>query len=148
VKVSLKTEYAMKAVMDLSLAYREGTELRKIKEIAKSQNIPEKYLVQILLELNRGGLLTSIRGVNGGYRLSKAPSAITLYDVISTVEGRDPIIECLLPQGTKKKCATGLVCPFRDAWQKVNEAMSEILSATTFDDICRNVESSMSMYFI
>jgi len=147
-KLSLKTEYALKAVLDLSLAARSGNALRKIKDIASAQGIPDKYLVQILLELNRTGLLVSIRGVHGGYRLAKPASSITLYDVVSAIEGSDPIVECLLPRGTTKKCATGKPCPFKKVWADISENMRRILSETSFEDICRDIEHGRSMYFI
>lgn len=147
-KVTLKTEYALKAVLDLSHAARNGGSLRKIKDIAKAQDIPDKYLVQILLELNRSELLVSVRGVKGGYRLARPASSITLYDVFTAVEGNDPIVECMLPVNMVKKCADGRVCPFKQVWKNVEESIREILSGTSFEDICRQIELSQSMYFI
>ena len=147
-KISLKTEYALKATLDLSLAARRGNPLRKIRDIAEAQDIPEKYLVQILLELNRAGILNSVRGVNGGYRLARGPESITVYDVVAAVEGRDPIIECLLPEGSEKKCATGRMCPFKGVWERVSEQMRETLSEVRFADIAKRVENDTSMYYI
>jgi Rrf2 family transcriptional regulator, cysteine metabolism repressor len=84
-RLSLKSEYACLALIVLSRNYDKG--LTKIEEIATSQDIPQKFLEQILLTLKRGGLLHSRRGIDGGYRLAHAPCDIRLADVIRQMDG-------------------------------------------------------------
>ena len=84
-KLSTKSEYACLALIDLSENYNKG--LIKIDEISKRQNIPKKYLEQILLILNRAGYLKSKRGSEGGYKLAKKPGQITIAEIIRLMDG-------------------------------------------------------------
>ncbi|MEK7837128.1 MAG: Rrf2 family transcriptional regulator, partial [candidate division NC10 bacterium] len=84
-RISAKGEYAIKAMLDLALSDSEG--LRPIQEIASRQDIPQRYLEQVLLQLKRSGFLVSRRGSSGGYRLSRPPDQITVGSVLRAVEG-------------------------------------------------------------
>ena len=85
-KLSARTEYACLAVMYLAENWSTAAPVQ-IRRIAEEHGIPARFLVQILLQLKGVGLVTSIRGAGGGYRLNKAPTEITLRDVIETMEG-------------------------------------------------------------
>ena len=85
-KLSAKSEYACLAMLALAQDYAADRPAQ-IRRIAADQGIPDRFLVQILLELKRGGLVTSTRGAAGGYRLAKEPREITLADVLEVVEG-------------------------------------------------------------
>ncbi len=85
-KLSARTEYACLAVMSLAENWSSAAPVQ-IRRIAEEQGIPARFLVQILSQLKGGSLVTSIRGAGGGYRLNKAPTEITLLDVIETMEG-------------------------------------------------------------
>src|ERR687891_1388729 len=85
VRISARGEYAIKAVLDLSL--HRDRELIPIQEIAARESIPQRYLEQVLLSLKRAGILTSKRGSSGGYHLTKAPEEITIGAVLRAVEG-------------------------------------------------------------
>ena len=85
-KLSARTEYACLAVMSLAENWSAAAPVQ-IRRIAEEQGIPARFLVQILSQLKGGSLVTSIRGAGGGYRLNKAPTEITLLDVIETMEG-------------------------------------------------------------
>jgi len=84
-KISAKGEYALKAMLDLSM--RESSGLVSIQEIAARQSIPQRYLEQVLLQLKRASLLTSKRGAAGGYHLTRSPGEITVGEVLRAVEG-------------------------------------------------------------
>ena len=93
-KLSARTEYACLAVMYLAENWSTAAPVQ-IRRIAEEHGIPARFLVQILLQLKGVGLVTSIRGAGGGYRLNKAPTEITLRDVIETMEGDDwPSTSC------------------------------------------------------
>ena len=81
VKLSVKSDYAMRAVLDLARAHPSG-EVQRVEDIAGRHGIPANYLVQILLELKARGLVRSVRGKEGGYRLAKPPAEITFGDVL------------------------------------------------------------------
>src|ERR1700747_1868707 len=84
-KVSQKGLYALEAVMLLARRYPEGTV--KIREIAADEELPEKFLELILLELKHARIVESVRGAKGGYRLKRSPSKIFLGEIIRTIDG-------------------------------------------------------------
>src|SRR6478735_6632904 len=89
-RISAKSEYACLALIELAGPGPEGAPLR-IRQIAEAQDIPESYLVQILLQLKAAGLVQSVRGAIGGYRLTRRGSEVSVADVIAVIEGQgDP----------------------------------------------------------
>src|SRR2546425_10020178 len=90
-RISAKGEYAIKAVLDLSL--RSGDGLVPIQDIAVRQAIPQRYLEHVLLALKRAGLLGSKRGASGGYHLTRPPEEISVGDVLRAVEGSQAPLE-------------------------------------------------------
>ena len=91
-KVSAKAEYACLAVLDLAMRHNQS-ETVQTSELAKRNGIPERFLVQILLQLKGAGLVQSVRGAAGGYRLSVAPEKISLFDLIRLVDGPNALGE-------------------------------------------------------
>ncbi|HEY1858785.1 MAG TPA: Rrf2 family transcriptional regulator [Gemmataceae bacterium] len=88
-RISAKAEYACIAMLQLAAHYREVIPVR-IKAIADAHGIPQRFLVQILLQLKTAGLVVSVRGAAGGYQLARAPEQISLADIISAVTDRSP----------------------------------------------------------
>ena len=86
-RVSSRVDYGVRALFDL--ACNGGSAPVQSREIAQRQGIPEPYLHQLLGALNRGGLVRSTRGPQGGHRLAQTPDAVTLYDIWLVLEGRD-----------------------------------------------------------
>ena len=100
-KLSAKTEYACLAMLHLAECYADGEPVQ-LRRVAGEHGIPSRFLVQILLQLKGVGLVSSIRGAGGGYRLAKPPQEITLLDVIEIMDGDDwPHTSCTKssPQG-------------------------------------------------
>jgi Rrf2 family cysteine metabolism transcriptional repressor len=96
-KVSAKAEYACLAILALA-RQRAGDSPVRIREISESHDIPERYLVQILLQLKGAGLVTSTRGASGGYRLARAPASISIGEVLTAIDGPEaPAREHLKP---------------------------------------------------
>ncbi len=85
-KLSTKAEYGLVALLELGAIHPSG-QLLQVAEIARRQGIPERYLEQMLTSLRRGGLLQSIRGPRGGYRLARPPAEIQLSEVVDCLEG-------------------------------------------------------------
>ena len=106
--VSTKGVYGLTAI--LILAKEEGENLLQIKEIAAKGDIPQNYLEQILVILKKSGLVESIRGANGGYRLAKDTNSITVYEVLNT-------LECCLAN-TDGKTKNNILQPFWEDTQK------------------------------
>jgi Rrf2 family protein len=88
-KISAKTEYACIAMMELASHYGTEEPIR-IRRIAERHDVPPRFLVQILLQLKRAGLVTSVRGAAGGYQLLKPPSEISLGQIIEVINGTAP----------------------------------------------------------
>jgi Rrf2 family protein len=91
-KVSAKAEYACLAVLDLAMRHNKS-ETVQTSELARRNGIPERFLVQILLQLKGAGLVQSVRGAAGGYRLAVAPETISLFDLIRLVDGPNALGE-------------------------------------------------------
>ena len=121
--ISVKGEYALQAIFDL--ASRPGVEPVKIAEIARRQQIPQKFLELILAGLKQAGFVESRRGAEGGYLLARPATAITVGQVLEAVEGSPK------RNRRRKKAET----PFSDIWHRVDEAVSEVLDRTTFADL-------------
>jgi len=123
-KVSAKAEYACLALLALA-QHGQGPPPLRIREIAESHGIPERYLVQILLQLKGSGLVSSIRGASGGYRLARPPGQIALSDVLKAIDGPDtlqhePVMETL----PAARALAGV-------WNRVRAAERGVLDSTT-----------------
>src|SRR5215471_15101541 len=103
-KLSLRSEYALRALLVLGLNYDQP--LLRIRTIAEEQNIPKRFLEQILNELKSAGFVQSKRGVSGGYRLARRPEQITLAAVMRHIEGALAPVSCV-SQRYYEKCS----CP-------------------------------------
>jgi Rrf2 family protein len=136
-RVSRKGLYALQALIHLAQHYPEGAV--KIREIAAEEELPEKFLELILLDLKAARFVESIRGANGGYKLKRPPARILLGDVIRTIDG--PLApfadaETLRKLVSKDKRHSALFQVFLD----VRNAASRILDHTSLADLCREQE--------
>ena len=144
VELSCKSEYALLALLELSLHYDKGEPLQ-IRQIAAQQNIPDRYLEQLLATLRRAGFVKSQRGAKGGYLLAQAPWNVMLLDVVNCIEGlenKDNASDAVLT--TERQVVRGL-------WQEVQEAARNVLSAHTLQDLVekRNAKHQVDlMYYI
>jgi Rrf2 family cysteine metabolism transcriptional repressor len=123
-KISAKAEYACLAVLALARHGPEAPPLR-IREISVSSAIPERYLVQILLQLKGAGLVASTRGASGGYRLARPAKAISLGEVLAAIEG--PEGAAREGSGTRRTAASVL----DPVWESVRAAERAVLDHTT-----------------
>jgi len=131
-RISYKGDYALKAILELSLRYGYG-ETVSINEIAASGDMPEKFLEQILLALKNGGFVKSKRGVKGGFYLARPPKDITVGDVIRFIEGPTEPISCV--EEGYKGCKDLKSCIFRGVWKEVGQAISLVIDTLTFEEL-------------
>jgi Rrf2 family protein len=124
---SVKGEYALQAVLDLTLQ-RPGEPVR-IADIARRQKIPQKFLELILAGLKLGGFVESRRGAEGGYLLARPASSLTVGEVLRYVEG---------PSGGKARPRRKGESAFTELWQQVDHAVSDIVDKATFADLARS----------
>jgi Rrf2 family protein len=139
--ISKKTQYGLKAMQALGRRYREGPVL--IGTLAREESIPLKFLEVILLDLKSHGLLESKLGRKGGYRLSRAPSTVTIGSIIRIMEGPLAPLPCASETAYKPcaECADVESCGTRIIMREVRDAISEVLDRTTLADLLRRVES-------
>ncbi len=131
--ISVKGEYALKALFDLAVQKSEGPV--KIADIARRQKIPQKFLELILAGLKQSGFVESRRGAEGGYLLARAADAITVGEVLRQVESKKQ------PKGAASRND-----PFEDMWKSVDGAVSGILDRTTFAELARRWQEKQSRY--
>lgn len=138
-KLSVKSDYAVRAVLGLSLSYGSGKAVR-VEKLANDHNIPANYLVQILLELKNHGLVSSQRGKDGGYLLAKPPEDISWGDVIRCIHG--PIFE---PPSQSDSKSNPVITA---SWEKLQNALDQTANSLTFDKLVADSESDQEMYYI
>jgi Rrf2 family protein len=134
-KMSSRGEYALRALLVLGLNY--GPQVVSIQTISRQQNIPKRFLEQILNDLKAARVVRSKRGVAGGYRLARRPEEISLAGVVREVEGALAPISCVSEHFYEKcSCPDEARCPIRTVMQEVHEAIVQILERTTVADLC------------
>ncbi len=144
-KFSKKSEYALRALIELTANYEQAVPVQRT-QLANEQRIPLGFLEGILLSLKNAGILTSRRGVDGGYRLRKAPSDVTLGQVIRTLDGPLAPIGCV-SQTAYQKCedcpyADKSACAIQSIMLEVRNAISAVLDHYTLEDFVRNADVS------
>lgn len=132
--LSSRGKYATRALLDLCLHEEEGPV--QIRDIAERQQIPLKYLEQILLSLKRMGVVQSRKGPGGGYLLAQPPHAITLGAVVRAMDGPLAPISCASVSGYAEcGCPEPATCGLRAVWKEARDALAAVLDQTTFADI-------------
>ena len=141
-KLSKKSVYALKALA--CLGSPETPPLIAIQELAQRENIPKKFLEQVLLALNKAGIVQSIRGKAGGYALRGAPAAITLGDIVRAVDGPLAPLPCANPIAPVKcaDCVSLEHCWLRTVTTEVGAAVNAALDQITLVEICRRAAQS------
>ena len=129
-RVSAKTDYALRAMVELAAA--DGDAPVKGERLATSQAIPLRFLENILLTLRHAGIVESRRGADGGYRLAKPADEITLADVIRAIDGP---LAGVSGQRPETLSFTGSSEPLRDVWIAVRAALRGVLESTTLADV-------------
>ena len=144
-ELSCKTEYALRALMELAAHYNLGAPLQ-IRQIASEQDIPDRYLEQLLATLRRAGIVKSQRGAKGGYLLARDPWKITLWDIISSIEGLDSQ-QTIADEQPKSVESTIVV----EVWQEACQAAETVLQRYTLQDLTERRDSRQQrnlMYYI
>ena len=143
-ELSSKSEYALLALLELGKSHPNEEPLQ-IRQIAAQQSIPDRYLEQLLATLRRAGIVRSQRGAKGGYLLMRAPWQISLYEVVSCIEGFDLSKDTpILPQTPESMVIA-------EVWQTAKQAAESVLQETTLQDLldqCRTKQQNDFMYYI
>lgn len=134
-KLSVRGEYALRALLVLGLHYDQP--LVRIQTISDHQNIPKRFLEQILNDLKSAGVVKSKRGVAGGYRLARQPGEIPLAIIVRHIEGALAPVSCVSERFYEKcSCPDESRCPIRSVMKEVREAVVKIMERVTVADLC------------
>ena len=131
-KISTKGRYGLRILLDIAL-YRVGDKPRMIREIANNQEISEKYISRLIIELRKAGFVRSVRGVNGGYTLTRKPEDINILDVLEIMEGPVAIVDCTNSSG--EACRRKPQCPTQRMWAEINQKIRSAFAAYTLKDL-------------
>ncbi len=132
-KISTRGRYALRLMLDLALC-PAGTPVC-LRDIARRQEISEKYLEQIISMLNKAGFVQSIRGAQGGYLLKKEPSEYTVGEILRLTEGDLSLVDCVGEENgscrRKPECATARI------WERISEAVNQVVDGITLADMVK-----------
>ena len=144
-KVPMKVDYGVRALVDLAERYGGGSV--QTVDIADRQSIPEPYLDQLLTTLSKFGFIRSHRGPQGGHVLAKAPDEISLGMVMAGLEGTAASLDCITEP---TECTLSNICAQREVWKSVEDAVHNLLGSTTIADLANRQKllQSRGMYQI
>jgi Rrf2 family cysteine metabolism transcriptional repressor len=141
---SAKAEYACLAMLELAARHGDPRPVR-LADIADRHGIPQRFLVQILLQLKGGGLVASTRGAAGGYQLARAPENITLADILGVIDRADPAANGANRPTGRKGEVTNLTAVLRGVWDQIVRARHEVLEGTTLASL---VEAAQGLQYV
>ena len=131
-KLSTRTRYGTKAMLDLAVHYDQGPILLKL--VATREGISESYLENLMAALKTAGLVRTARGPQGGYYLARPPSHIKLSDIVIALEGPIALVDCI---DDARLCYRASSCVTRDVWQDLNKAITTVLEQATLEEMAQ-----------
>ncbi|WP_353929160.1 Rrf2 family transcriptional regulator [Okeanomitos corallinicola TIOX110] len=144
-ELSCKSEYAILALLEMATHYENG-EPMQIRQIATQQNIPDRYLEQLLATLRRGGIVKSQRGSKGGYLLAREPWKISVFDILECLEGLD--VKAGEEDSNPKSVDSSII---EEIWQEAGQAANSVLQKYSLQDLSeqRDLRRQLDiMYYI
>lgn len=143
-KISTKGRYALRLMLDLAM--NNNGEMVRIKDVAKRQNISEKYLEQIISILKRAGFVRSLRGSQGGYQLAKDPSEYTVGMILRLTEGSMAVVSCL--EDSENQCKRANQCVSLRLWSMIDKAVNDVIDNVTLQDMVEWELETVDNYMI
>ncbi len=138
-KISTRGRYAVRVMLDL--AANNTGEYIKVKQIAKRQEISEKYLEQIIAILNKAGYVKSVRGAQGGYKIAKDPGQYTVGMILRLTEGSLCPVACL--EDETNECERCDTCETLTVWKELNKAINNVVDNVTIADLVESQQKRM-----
>lgn len=149
-KLTTKGKYGVKALFELAM--HEGNSPLSLKTIAERQDLSEHYLEQLVAPLRRAGLVTSVRGAQGGYVLNRPADQITVGNILRVLEGPIGYADCATEAGVQNSCENADSCVAHGVWEQVRDAIVKVVDGITLEDLCRqareDAERQNIMYHI
>jgi Rrf2 family protein len=135
-KLSVRGEYALRALMVLARDYHEDDSVVRTQELSDKQNIPKRFLEQILNDLKSASIVESKRGVAGGYRLRRPPRKITLAEIVRHIEGPLAPVSCVSEKFYEKcSCPDESRCAIRSVMKEVRDSIVKVMEQTSLADL-------------
>ncbi len=135
-RISTRVRYGVRLMLELALHNNQGPIF--LKDIARRQDISEKYLSQIIIPLRTAGLVKSFRGAHGGYELKRPPEEITLRDVVEALDGEFTLVECL---AHPEACDRVGHCVTQQVWRRLGQVMAETLEKVTLKNLVTDFDA-------
>jgi len=129
-KLTTRSRFGLRFMLELGLNYGKGPVY--LREVAKREGISEKYLSQLALFLKSAGFISSVRGVYGGYILTKKPSEISLLKIVEILEGDLSLVPCIKDFSY---CQRLSICATREIWLKMRDVIRDTLNSFTLEDL-------------
>lgn len=129
-KLSTKGRYGLRAVVDVACNCQ--SEPAALSSIAARQHLSESYLEQLFAKLKKAGIVVSVRGSSGGYRLAKAPQEITVGEVLRALEGDLTVCQCV---DEKDDCHIFDQCVTKYVWARINHSINELVDSMTIQEV-------------
>ena len=129
-KIPMKVDYGVRALVELARHYGEGHV--QTSDIASRQGIPEPYLEQLMTTLQKFGFVQSRRGPQGGHSLAMSPESLDLGMVMNTLEGNGSPLDCFIDPND---CMFSDSCAQQEIWKSVEESIQRVLSSTTLANL-------------
>ncbi|HOK42377.1 MAG TPA: Rrf2 family transcriptional regulator [Thermoclostridium caenicola] len=139
-KISTRGRYALRLMLDLALNGQD--QYVTIKSVAERQEISYKYLEQIITVLNKAGFVRSIRGAQGGYKLSRPPEEYTVGMILRQIEGNLVPVACM--EDEPNQCPRSSKCVTLDVWKQLSDAINNVLDSITLADLVNRAHEKMA----
>lgn len=131
-KLSTRARYGVRLMLALAVKYGKGSVY--LKDIAREEEISEKYLSLIIIPLRTAGLVNSSRGAYGGYRLARDPAQISLKEIMDILEGESCLVDCVKNPSV---CTRVKMCRSRDVWRLLGGKISETLNSINLEQLIK-----------
>lgn len=139
-KISTKGRYAVRAMYEIAISQKEFI---SIAEISQNQSISIKYLEQIISLLSKNNLVTSQKGAQGGYKLTKAPNQISIYEILHATNDTPHFAPCL---EDKTSCPRASSCPTINCWDSLTTLIVNFLKSITLQDLINKTNVKQNLF--
>lgn len=143
-KLSTKSRYGLRILLQIALE-SDSVPAVKGKDIAKSQDISEAYLEQIMIPLKNSGIIRTVRGCNGGYCLNKTPEEVTVLDIIELFEGKLQLVKCVSDNSLCERCN---VCLASEVWGHLSAVLRKEAASITLASLVEKMKRNYGLEYI
>ena len=139
-KLSTKGRYGLRAIIDLALHSKE--EVVPLSEVATRQDISISYLEQLISKLRKAGIVTSVRGAQGGYKLNKDPEALSVGEILRVLEGNLDPVNCAELTGEGDGCSSSDNCVTKYVWIRISDSINSAVDAIMLSELIEESEKN------